>query len=215
MPEGWDVASGRRTLVRGAVPASAATEEASFVARSCERSFIMKTKQLVFDAMLAAMCAVLGYVALDLGNVKITFESLPILIGAFLFGPVDGLAVGAVGTFIYQMLRYGFSVTTVLWILPYALCGLFAGLYAKKSGYSFDRKKLAAVIFGCELLVTLLNTLTIYIDSKIFGYYYAGIILGALAARLIVWAAKAAAFSALMPYLVRIGRRITRGRQTT
>ena len=41
----------------------------------------MKTKQLTLDAMLAAMCAVLGYVALDMGNIKITFESLPILLG--------------------------------------------------------------------------------------------------------------------------------------
>ncbi len=175
---------------------------------------IMKTKQLVLDAMLAAMCAVLGYVALDFGNVKITFESLPILIGAFLLGPVDGLAVGAVGTFIYQMLRYGFSVTTLLWILPYALCGLFAGLYAKKSRFSPDKKKLVVVIFGCELLVTLLNTLTIYVDSKIFGYYYAGIIMGALVVRLVVWAAKAAAFSALMPFVLKAGRKVLHGRRT-
>ena len=53
----------------------------------------MKTKQLTLDAMLAAMCAVLGYVALDMGNIKITFESLPILLGASLVtGAVTGLA---------------------------------------------------------------------------------------------------------------------------
>ena len=41
----------------------------------------MKTRQLTLDAMLCALCAVLGYVALDLGSVKLTFESLPILLG--------------------------------------------------------------------------------------------------------------------------------------
>ena len=56
----------------------------------------MKTKQLTLDAMLAAMCAVLGYVALDMGNIKITFESLPILLGAMLFGPVDGMLIGGI-----------------------------------------------------------------------------------------------------------------------
>ena len=35
----------------------------------------MKTKQLTINDMLAAMCAVLGYVAIDLGNIKITFDT--------------------------------------------------------------------------------------------------------------------------------------------
>lgn len=57
----------------------------------------MKTRQLTIDAMLCAACAVLGYVALDLGNIKVTFESLPILLGGLLFGPVDGMLIGGVG----------------------------------------------------------------------------------------------------------------------
>ena len=70
--------------------------------------------QLVIDAMLIAVCAVLGYLAIDLTSIKITFESLPILIAALLFGPVDGITVGAFGTLIYQYLRYGFTATTAL-----------------------------------------------------------------------------------------------------
>ena len=31
----------------------------------------MKTRQLALDAMLAAMCAVLGAVSLDFGNLKV------------------------------------------------------------------------------------------------------------------------------------------------
>ena len=52
------------------------------------------TKKLTINAMMAAMCAVLGYLALDMGSLKITFESLPVLISAFLFGPLDGMIVG-------------------------------------------------------------------------------------------------------------------------
>jgi len=92
----------------------------------------LSVRQLALDAMMAAMCAVLGYVAVDTGSVKVTFESFPVLLGALLFGPVDGLLIGVVGTGLYQLLRYGVSVTTLLWMLPYALCGLLAGWNAKR-----------------------------------------------------------------------------------
>ena len=74
----------------------------------------MKAKQMATDSMLAAMCAVLGAVSIDLGNLKVTLESIPIIVGALLFGPLDGAMIGFVGTFVYQVLRYGFSVTTFL-----------------------------------------------------------------------------------------------------
>ena len=96
----------------------------------------MKTRKLALNAVLAAMCAALGALALDLNSIKITFESFPILLGALLFGPLDGLAVGFVGTLLYQLLRYGVSATTLLWILPYALAGLVTGFYAKRRGFS-------------------------------------------------------------------------------
>ena len=54
-----------------------------------------KTRQLALNAVLAAMCAALGYLSLDFGNLKITFESVPILIGALLF-LVDERAAGFV-----------------------------------------------------------------------------------------------------------------------
>ena len=76
----------------------------------------MKTKQMAYDAILTAMCVVLGLVSLDFGNLKITFEDLPILLGAALFGPWDGMVIGVLGTSIYQMLRFGADPT-----LP--LCG--------------------------------------------------------------------------------------------
>jgi len=97
----------------------------------------MKTRQIAFDSVLAAMCAVLGTLALDFGNLKITFEDVPVLIGALMFGAPEGSAIGFVGTFIYQIIRYGFTATTFLWILPYCLCGLFVGLYAKRRGVCF------------------------------------------------------------------------------
>lgn len=107
----------------------------------------MKTRQLTIDAMLCAMCAVLGYVALDLGSIKLTFESLPVLLGALLFGPVDGMFIGGIGTLLYQLVRYGVTATTLLWILPYVVCGLLVGAWARKRDFSLSRRVVNASEF--------------------------------------------------------------------
>ena len=168
----------------------------------------IKTKQLVTDAMLAAMCAVLGYVALDLGNIKITFESLPILLGALMFGPLDGLLIGFVGTGVYQLLRYGVSVTTLLWMLPYMLCGLLVGLYAKKRGFKLTGWQTVFIVVAAELLITVLNTGVMYIDSKIYGYYSFAYIFGNTLLRFIVCVVKAVAFALVLPPLIRAVKRV-------
>ena len=163
--------------------------------------------QLVIDAMLIAVCAVLGYLAIDLTSIKITFESLPILIAALLFGPVDGITVGAFGTLIYQYLRYGFTATTALWMLPYIVLGFIAGFYAKKKEFRYKPFELGILVILCELVVTLLNTLVILIDSKIYGWYYPTLITGSLVIRLVVCIAKAIVFGAVLyPLLTAIRR---------
>ena len=62
------------------------------------------TAQIAINAMLAALCAVLGYFSLDFVNLKITFESFPVLLAGMMYGPVNGAMVGLTGTFIYQLL---------------------------------------------------------------------------------------------------------------
>ena len=166
-----------------------------------------KTRQLALNAVLAAMCAALGYLSLDFGNLKITFESVPILIGALLFGGLDGAAIGAVGTLIYQLLRYGITVTTPLWILPYVLCGLVAGLYARRHDFDLSVKQLAFITFATGIMIFLLNTLVLYIDSKIYGYYSAVFIFGSLPLRAAIALGKAAAFTAVLPLLLKAARR--------
>lgn len=155
------------------------------------------------DSMLAAMCAVLGTVALDAGNLKITLESVPIIVGALLFGSLDGAAIGFVGALVYQLLRYGVSVTTLLWVLPYVVCGLIIGLYAQKRGFSLSTKQTIIIVVIAELVVTTLNTGVMYIDSKIYGYYSAVYIFGSIAVRYAICVGKAIVIGALMPPLVR------------
>lgn len=170
----------------------------------------MKTKQLATDAVLAAMCAILGAISLDFGNLKISFESLPVLMAALMFGPWDGLAVGGIGTLIYQLLRYGVSVTTVLWILPYALCGLMAGYYAKRVGFDLTNRQISAAVFVSCALIFLLNTVVMYIDSKVYGYYSFAYIFGTILPRIAVFLIKSAGFSLVLPELIRAAKRVAR-----
>ncbi len=170
----------------------------------------MKTRQLSVDAMLAAMCAVLGYLAIDAGNLKVTFESLPIILGALLFGPLDGAVIGGVGTLIYQLLRYGVSVTTLLWMLPYVVCGLIVGLCARRRGFILTNRQTMALVVSNELLITALNTGVLYIDSLIYGYYSQVFIFGTLVPRLVICLAKALAFALILPPLIKPLRRFAR-----
>lgn len=188
----------------GAVSASAATKGYnSFRGTDHERSFFMNAKRMTVISMLAAMCAVLGAISIDLGNLKITLESIPVIIGAALFGPIDGALVGLVGTFVYQIIRYGFSVTTLLWMLPYCICGLIVGYYAKKKGFSLSVKQMIFIVVVAELVITTLNTGVLYIDSKIYGYYSAVYIFGTLVPRYLICIGKAVAEGALIPLLMR------------
>lgn len=163
----------------------------------------MKTKDLTVCAMLAAMCAVLGYISIDMGNIKISFEDLPVLLGGALFGPVHGLLVGTVGTLIYQLIRYGISATTLLWILPYSVCGFLMGWISKKNNFALSGRKLFAATIGCELLVTVLNTFVIYIDSKLYGWYYPALIMGSLALRLVICVGKAIVFAEVLSLIIK------------
>ena len=163
----------------------------------------MKTKQLTLNALLVAMCAVLGYLAVDTNIVKASFESLPVLVSALLFGPVDGMLVGGFGSFIYQLLRYGVSVTTVLWMLPCIASGLVVGLGAKIGKFSLGRKQTALLVVVSEFVFLALNTFTIFVDSKIYGYYFPGIVMGALGIRLVICVVKAVAYGAILPVLIK------------
>ena len=165
------------------------------------------TKRLALDARLAAMFVVLSLFSINLPGMKITLDSLPVLIGAALLGPVDGLAVGLIGSFLNQMITYGFSATTVLWILPAALRGLLVGLYAKRRGFSMSLPQTVFITVSTALLVTALNTLFLYVDSWIYSYSYAAA-LPTLLLRIAAGVITAVLFSFLLPPLLGTLRRL-------
>ncbi len=122
------------------------------------------------NAVLIALFYALGFLSVKAWVIEISFKFLPVLLAALLFGPADGLLVGLLGAFAEQMLSYGFTPTTLLWILPAGVCGLLTGLLRKtlmRSGWPLRIALLAAIGVVCSLV----NTLAFYVDSKMLGYY--------------------------------------------
>ena len=144
-------------------------------------------RRIAIDAVLIAMYFGLSLLSVEIGGIKLTFASLPTLICAMLFGPVDGFLVGFLGAFMEQMIKFGFTATTLLWVLPPAIRGLFVGVCALllKKHMSVDAilsTKRPYVYFVVTLIsgaiVSALNTLVFYVDAKMFGYYEYHMIFG-------------------------------------
>lgn len=169
------------------------------------KSSAMSTRKMVTIAMLTAVYVVLNFAGtVRLGWINISVASLPVIVGAMLYGPLGGLLVGLLGAFMGQLLTYGVTATTILWILPQAARGLLVGLYAKHCGYSFSRGQLTAALIGTALVVTALNTGAMYIDSVIYNYYSYAYVFGGLVVRIISGAATAVLMVFVAPPVVNL-----------
>lgn len=169
----------------------------------------MKTKRLVTDALCAAIYVVLAnLVGLSLGPIKLSLDGFPILLGAVLFGPIDGFIIGLLGNFISQLLGpYGLSATTVLWALPPAVLGLLVGLGAKKLGEkALNVKVMGLLVFVSLLIDTTLTTGVMWVDCLVYKYSfvtYAPYIVWRYAADVI----KAVIYALLLPPVARAIRK--------
>ena len=161
-----------------------------------------KIKRLCVDSMLAALCAVLGFLAIDLGNFKFTLETFPVILGAILFGPADGFAIAFVGNFISQLIHYGLTATTLVWIAPHVAAGFAVGLFAKQKAFDLSRTQTIVIALIGEAIVTLLNTGAMYIDAKFYGYYSFAYIFGATNLRILVCIAKGVVYGVILHPIV-------------
>lgn len=150
---------------------------------------------LVTNAVSIAIYIVLSFLAIQVGSFKVTFEHLPVVLSGVLFGPASGMLVGGIGELINQLLTFGITPTTILWILPIVFRGLVVGLLAKMckkqmSAQSILEKKIplffVAVCMVSGVGSSLLNTVALYVDSKLFGYYSYALVFGALLVRIVL-----------------------------
>ena len=123
--------------------------------------------------------------------------------------------MGGIGTLLYQLLRYGVTATTPLWILPYILCGLLVGWIGDRCAPEKSFPRLAATVLAGEGLIFLLNTLVIYADSKIYGYYSYAYVFGSFWIRLGICAVKTLLYAAVLPGLLAALRRAGAPRRKT
>lgn len=146
-------------------------------------------RRVAFDGILVAVFFVLTLFSVEIAGVKVTFDSLAVVIAAVLFGPLDAFLVGFLGATLEQLLKYGVTVTTLLWVIPPAVRGLIVGACVRKipEGKSIALYLCVCVIAG--LATSVLNTLVYYLDSKLFGYYNYALIFGVFFVRLLTGAA--------------------------
>ena len=123
------------------------------------------------------------------------------------------MLIAAIGEFFNQTLSYGVTPTTVLWIIPPAVRGLLIGLYAKRCGYELSRKQLVGVLIVTSLVVTLLNTGAIYLDSVIYGYYTYAYVFGKVGIRIVSGAVTAVAMAFVTPPVLDMLKRSLRAAQ--
>ena len=167
------------------------------------RSSSLSTRKMVTIAMLTAVYVVLSLVGtLNLWWIRISVDSLPIILGALLYGPVGGLLVGLLGSFMNQLITYGLTATTVLWVIPAAARGLMIGAYAKKCRFELSRTQIIGVLCATAVIVTALNTGAMYLDSVINGYYSYAYVFGGIVTRVAAGIATALVMSFVAPPVV-------------
>ena len=155
-------------------------------------------KRLVLNAVLIAIYVVLGYLRIPIGNTfRISVAPFAVILCALAFGPLDGLVVGFLGEFLAQVLGpYGLTYTTLLWCVGETtrglLLGLCAVLFMKQWMHSLSKPtgKQTVMILACcvvtGMISSLGNTMALYVDSKMLGYYSYAMVFGALLVRLLL-----------------------------
>lgn len=137
-----------------------------------------KILRLAMNALFVALYVILGtFLSFKIpGAVQISFSTVPLLLCAFLFSPVDAVTVAVLGTFLEQILDpspYGF-MTLPMWLIPGAMLGLVASLGAmrvRKAKSTRSAILLTVATVACaEVLLTVLNTVALYIDGYLLDY---------------------------------------------
>ena len=133
--------------------------------------------RISIDGILVALFLVLSLLSIRLGFVEIGIKGSVAILAAVLISPIDGLIVGGLGEFLYQVFfsGYGLTPTTMLWVLPLALrplsIGLFCRYFEKKGKEFVGFYPRYFIVFGAAaLLISLLDTGILQLDGLIMGY---------------------------------------------
>lgn len=131
--------------------------------------------RLCLDSLLAALYFVLSLYSVKMGNIRITFASFAIILSGLLYSPSDALLVAFVGEMLSQLLQYGFTPTTFLWIIPSLFRAGMVSLFqviARRKGTYLENHLLAysLLMLLTFLLTTSINTGLIFLDAYLMNY---------------------------------------------
>lgn len=165
------------------------------------------TLRMCLVAVFAALYFVLTmYLTIRIGNITITLASLPVLLLAVLYRPVESAVAAALGELLHQVLTYGLTVTTPLWILPPVIRGLIVAfgciLIRKKTGGQDPWKKpvwFFALLILAAAVTTVFNTGITWLDSIIFHYYTFAYVFGDFMIRFFTGIATAVVMGVILP----------------
>lgn len=166
-----------------------------------------KVQTICRIGIMTALYVLLNMLSIRAGNLHITFSSLPVIVMALLFGPLEAAAVALLGELLNQMLYYGFTATTILWLIPPAVRGLIIGAFAyrlwKTRRPLETRHILYYVVCVCAAVcTTTCNTVVIWIDSLVYHYYSFPIVFGDAAVRFVTGMISAVVISTIALPLV-------------
>ena len=80
--------------------------------------------------ILGALCIAFSCLSSKTGPLTISFASLPIYVAAFYLGAPEAIIVALLGGAADQIISYGISATTLLWLIPGVLRAVTAFLLA-------------------------------------------------------------------------------------
>lgn len=161
------------------------------------------TRRIAFVGVLAALYIVLSLISVGTNGFKASFESFAVLIAGTLFGPLEGFLVGLIGEFVHQIIAYGIDPTTPLWLIPYSVEGLAAGLLAKKVLWPREPKlgDYVTAVIPCEFLLTLLVTPVNAVAAIIQGWGNWLTISAGIPLRLVIMAIRMVVYCAILPLI--------------
>jgi len=150
---------------------------------------------------LAAIYVVLSILSVGSNNFKASFESLAVLVGAVLLGPIPGMLVALIGEFLHQLLMYGLDPTTPLWLLPYIVEGLVAGWIVASELGDVSKKRLTLAAIVGEIVLTTVVTPVNYASAVIQGWGNWPMIAAGIPLRLAIMAVRIVLYVLVLPLL--------------
>jgi len=126
-------------------------------------------KRMTICGLLASVAIVLDYISFKNNFDKITLYPIAIILASLLFNIKYGLLTGIVAGFISQVICYGISPTTILWMIPYVLWGILPVCFVRLFKIK-DNRDLILPLLISAFIITSVNTGISYLDGLVYQY---------------------------------------------